>query len=149
MNQTITAILFFPASTLICYILAGCCAFDKRKSATRCMGALLYPIAGGFIALSLAALIIAVEPSGRVCRGQYLNNQTDSAWGFSPILDQNQQEMLGYAKVTANYLFYFGLLFCVVVFSLLILFLSWVGNDSLKSLAELTKPKPNLVKAIF
>ena len=113
------------------------------------VGIALYPTVLGFIVLSLTSLIIGTDRSGRVCRGQNLWNQTDSAWGFSPILDYRQQEILGYGKVTANLLFYFGLIFCIVVFSGMILGLKFVGYTSITSLAELTKPKPNLVKAIL
>ena len=121
-NQSMYAVMGWPVLVLFIYLLVGCCAFDKRKDAMKCVSFVLYLLILGYLALCMAALILSVDTAGKACRGQSYHNGDDESEFFSlrPVTSKyNGEVQHGYGKTTANYLFYLGLIFCIAGYAVL------------------------------
>ena len=63
-NQSMYAVMGWPVLVLFIYLLVGCCAFDKRKDAMKCVSFVLYLLILGYLALCMAALILSTDRAG-------------------------------------------------------------------------------------
>ena len=83
------AILGFSALILLSILLAGCCSFDRRYLAMKCMGYCVMFAMAGLLVCSLTGLILAFDGVGKSCRGtaEYSIVDPGDWWSFKPIVD--------------------------------------------------------------